>query len=224
MYFDGDFSKWFDDFIEMIMGLRVIVFYGQVFIYVSFCYDQFVDIQVVVVFSIGNCGLKIFFYVCGDMFVRESQVGQSFFNFFVVDYVSNQVQFLWGSMEYVQFCYCFVICYVVGVFCFVYDLFLFCFFVSCVVIIGLSWGIFVKFLIDYFFGDVNRNMFLVVVYIKCQVNELWQDGGMMGLDFDYFVVIVFVSCFCFFEDIRVDKRIFLNRVRYILMFFFFGVM
>merc|ERR1712137_505563 len=75
-HLDGDLSERFQDLAETTTRPWTTTLEGHVLTNPSFGNDQLVNVQVVVVFSIGNRGLKAFLHALSHALVRESQVDQ----------------------------------------------------------------------------------------------------------------------------------------------------
>lgn len=69
MNYNCEFGKWFQDFCFMAVGMGMEMFYNQVFVDIGFSNDKVVDVEVVIVFGIGDCIVEYFENIVSDMFV-----------------------------------------------------------------------------------------------------------------------------------------------------------
>ena len=84
-HLDGDLRERLHDFAETATGTRTTALHDQVFANPCFGDDQLVNVQVVVVLGVRDCGLQALLDVLRDTLVRESQVGQSLLDFLAAD-------------------------------------------------------------------------------------------------------------------------------------------
>jgi len=171
-------------------------------------HDQLVHVEVVVVFGIGDGGLKTFLHVNRDPLFGEGQVRERTFHLLAANEASNEVQFLRRRLEHAQFCTCFIVGHAAGIFILTHGLFPLRFFVCGMTVVGPCWRIFTKLLTDHFLRDVDWDVLVTVVDTECQANKLRQNGRTTRPDLDNLIATAFAGRFGLFEDIRVNKRTF----------------
>jgi len=88
------------DLTETTTCPRATALHDKVLANPSFCDDQFVNIQVMVVLCIGDRRLQTFLYVDCDTLLREGQIVQRFFDLLAANKRSQQVQLLRRGLQH----------------------------------------------------------------------------------------------------------------------------
>src|SRR5690606_7638060 len=175
---------------------------------VCFRNDQAVDIEVMVVFSVGDCRLEGLLHRAGDPLAGELKLCKRAIDLLATDHGGNQVQLLRADAEGAVYSLRLVVAQPAFGLCLRHGLLPLRLLVRAVTVIGTGRSELTELVADHVFVDIDRDVLAAVVDAERQTDELRQDGGTAAPHLDYFIPSAFAYLLSLGEKIAVNKRAF----------------
>src|SRR5690606_20758285 len=175
---------------------------------IGFGDDQRIDVEVMVIFGIGDCRLEGLLHRAGDTLARELKLCKRAIDLLATDHGGNQVELLRADAEGAGYCLRLIVAQPAFGLCLRHGLLPLRLLVRTVTVIGTGGSELTELVADHVFVDIDRDVLAAVVDAERQTDELRQDGGTAAPHLDYFIPSAFAYLLSLGEKIAVNKRAF----------------